>query len=81
MLRGLGVRDEDVELGPLARPDARGGRDVHAGIADRGRHLRQRPGGVLDVDDQVDRHVTRAASAYWEKAAGSCSVVPAVVPN
>ena len=57
MLRGLGVRDEDVELGPLARPDACGGRDVHAGVADRGRHPRQRPGRVLDVDDQVDRHV------------------------
>jgi hypothetical protein len=35
MLRGLGVRDEDVELGPLAGPDARGGCDIDAGIADR----------------------------------------------
>src|SRR3712207_7600772 len=32
---GLGVRDEDVELGPLAWPDARGGGDVDAGVADR----------------------------------------------
>jgi hypothetical protein len=38
VLRGLGVRDEDVELRPLAWPDARGGCDVHAGIADRGGH-------------------------------------------
>ena len=45
VLRGLGVRDEDVQLGPLARPDAGGRRDVHAGVADRGRHLAPaRPG-------------------------------------
>ena len=62
MLRGLGVRDEDVELCPLARPDARCGRDVHAGVADRCRHLGQRPGRVLDVDDQVDRHAFVRAS-------------------
>ena len=64
MLRGLGMRDEDVELGLLAWPDARGGCDVHAGITDRGRHLSQRPRGVLNVDDQVNRHVLRARSAY-----------------
>jgi hypothetical protein len=60
MLRGLGVRDKDVELGPLAWPDTRGGCDVHSGITNRGRHLRQRPRSVLDVDDQIDRHVSRA---------------------
>ena len=54
--RGLGVGDEDVQLGPLARPDARGRRDVHARVADRRRDLRQRAGRVLDVDDQVDCH-------------------------
>ena len=53
---GLRVRDEDVQLGALVRPEARGRRDVHAGVADRGRDLRQRAGRVLDVDDQVDRH-------------------------
>ena len=37
-------------------PDARGGGDVHTGIANRGRHLRQRPWGVLDIDHEVDRH-------------------------
>jgi hypothetical protein len=56
MLRSPRVRDEDVELGPLTGADARGRGDVHAGIADRGRDPRQRPGGVFDVDDQVDCH-------------------------
>ena len=32
MLRGLGMRNEDVELGPLAWPDARGGCDVDASL-------------------------------------------------
>ena len=54
---GLGVRDEDVQLGPLARPDARGRGDVDAGVADRGRDLRERSGRVLDVDDQIEGHV------------------------
>src|SRR5436190_952798 len=54
--RGLRVLDEDVELGLLTRPDARGRRDVHARVADRGRDLSERPGDVLDVDGQVDRH-------------------------
>ena len=45
---------------------ARGRGDVHAGIADRGRDPRQRPGGVLDVDDQVDCHVSHAPpSGRW----------------
>ena len=46
----------------IARADARGRRDVHAGIADRGRDLRERPGRVLDLDDQVDCHVSCAGS-------------------
>ena len=54
MLRGPGVLDEDVKLGSLPGPDARGRRDVHAGVTDRGRNLRQRARGVVDVDDQVD---------------------------
>jgi hypothetical protein len=58
------MRDEDVELGLLAWPDARSGCDVHAGIADRVRHSSQRPRGVLDVDDKVNRHLFRARSAY-----------------
>jgi hypothetical protein len=64
MLRSLGVRDEDVELGPVAWTDARGRGDIHAGIADRGRDPSQRPWGVVHVDDQVDCHVWPAASAY-----------------
>jgi hypothetical protein len=67
MLHGPGMRDEDVELRPLAWPDAGGGCDVHASIADRGRNTRQRPRGVLDVDDQVDRHGSRARSAYLDE--------------
>src|SRR4051794_21448858 len=51
---GLGVRHEDVQLRALARTDARGRRDVHAGVADRGRHRRERTRRVLDVDDEVD---------------------------
>ena len=42
---------------PLAGADTRGGCDVHTSIADRGGHLSQRPEGVLNVDDQVDRHL------------------------
>src|ERR1700750_2488860 len=57
MLRGLGVRDEDVKLGALAGPDARRGRDVYARVTDRGGYLSQRAGSVLDVDDQVVCHV------------------------
>ena len=51
--------DEDVQLGALAGPDARGRGNVHAGVADRGRDLRERPRDVLDVDDQVDGHAVR----------------------
>jgi hypothetical protein len=48
------MRDEDVHLCPLARPDARGGGDVHAGVADRGRDRGERTLGVVDFDDQVE---------------------------
>ncbi len=51
---GLGVGDEDVQLGALAGADARGRGDVDAGVADRGCDARQCSGSVLDVDDQVD---------------------------
>ena len=76
MPHGLGVRDEDVELGPLARPDAGCRRDVHAGIADRGRDLRQRPRGVLDVDDQVDCHGPRQPTSPAQVRAGGRSWFP-----
>jgi hypothetical protein len=46
------VWDENVQLGPLAGPHTRGGRDVHPGIADRGGHLSKRPRRVLNVDDE-----------------------------
>jgi hypothetical protein len=59
---GLGVLDEDVQLGALAGPEARRRGDVHAGVADRGRDVRQRSRGVVEVDDEVDGHV--AAPAY-----------------
>ena len=36
----------------------RWGREVHAGVADGGRDPRQRPGVVLDLDDEVDRHAS-----------------------
>ena len=71
----LGVLDEDVQLGALARPEARGGGDVHAGVADGGGDLGQRSRGVVDVDDEVDGHVAapaylarREASGPWGKA-------------
>jgi hypothetical protein len=51
MLRGPGVRDEDVQLGSVPWPGARGGRDVDAGVADRGGDLRERVRSVLDVND------------------------------
>ena len=72
MPRSLGVRYEDVEFGALAWADARGRCDVHTGVADRGRYARQRPRGVLDVDNEVDRHVSRARSAYLGAGAGGC---------
>jgi hypothetical protein len=58
VLGGLGVGDEDVELGPLARSDAGRGGNVHAGVAYCSGDAGQRPGFVLDVDDQVEWHVT-----------------------
>ena len=77
VLGGLGVRDEYVELSALACPDAGGRCNVHAGVADRGSHLRQRPGTVLDVDYEIDCHLW--ASAYWPFASapstGSSSLV------
>jgi len=54
------VRDENVELGSFACPDARGRCDIHYGIADRGRDLCQRPRDVLDIDDQVECHLSGA---------------------
>ena len=63
MPRGLGVGDEDVKLGSLARSDAGRRGDVHARIADRGRYLGQRSRGVLDFDDEVECHLYRAAAA------------------
>jgi len=68
MPRGPSVRDEDVELSTLAWPNACGGCDIHAGIANRGGDPRQRSRGVLDVDDQVDRHIPRALPAYLTPA-------------
>jgi hypothetical protein len=50
------VRHQDVELRAVARADAGGRGDVHAGVADRGRDLRQGARRVLDVDDEVDGH-------------------------
>jgi hypothetical protein len=38
---GFGVRNEDVQLDLVGRPDARRGRQVHAGVADRGRDAGQ----------------------------------------
>ena len=61
MLHRLGVGDENVQLGTVAGAHAGGGGDIHAGVTDRGRDLSERPGGVLDVDDQIDRHLRRAA--------------------
>ena len=68
MPRGLGVRDQDVELRALSRADAGGGRDVHPGVADRRRDLGERPGAVLDVDHQVDGHGVLVSQAYVETA-------------
>ncbi len=73
MLGGLCVLDEDVKLDPLVRPNARGGGDVDAGVADRARHLGQRPRGVLDVDDEVERHVPRC----WAQPTGARPAVAA----
>ena len=50
----LGMRDEDVQLCPLPTPDARGGGQVHARIADRGRDTRQRTRRVLNVNCKID---------------------------
>ena len=68
VLHRLRVRNQDVQLGALTGADARGGGDVHPRIADRGRHLGQRAGGVLDVDDQVDRHAQVRAQPTRECA-------------
>jgi hypothetical protein len=58
----LGVRHEDVELGPIAWADARRGRDVHPGVADGPSDVGQRAGPVFDVDNEVDWHVTISLS-------------------
>jgi hypothetical protein len=50
------MRNEDVQLRAPTCTEARRCRDVHAGVADRGRDLRQRPRRVLDVDDEVVGH-------------------------
>src|SRR4051794_23979938 len=73
MAGGLGVGDEDVELGALSCPDAGGGCDVHARVADRRRDLGERARRVLDVDDEVDCHGCR----FYQKrpARGSLSRV------
>ena len=57
--------DEDVELGALSGAETGRRGDVDAGIADRRRHLGQRPRRVLDVDDQVVCHVGPARGARW----------------
>ena len=76
MLRSLGVRDEDVELGALARPDARGGCDVHAGIADRGRDLRQRPRVFSMSMTRSTAICPRPAPAYWSSSELTCRGEP-----
>ena len=58
----LGVGDEDVELGLIARSDAGRGRDVHAGVADCRGDLGQRTGPVFDIDSEVEWHVTISLS-------------------
>ena len=68
-LRGLGVRDEDVQLGALAGADARCRSDVHAGVADRRGDAAPAPRRVLDVDDQVDAMCPSGPAAY--RACGS----------
>ena len=79
---GLGVRDEDVELGPLARADAGGGGDVDAGVADRGGDLRQRPGVFsMSMTRSTAMRVSRAARRSSRAAApaagrGRCRAGP-----
>src|SRR5947209_4027351 len=57
----LGMRDEDVQLGPFTGADAGGSREVDAGVADRSGHIGKRPRCVLDIDDQVEGHVSVGA--------------------
>ena len=76
MLCRLGVRDQDVDLGALSCPDAGRRRDVHPGIADGGRDLRERAGSVLHVDHQVESHLS-GGSAYPASHSGlSCAHTP-----
>jgi hypothetical protein len=51
VLGGFGVRNEDVQLDQVGRADARRGREVDPGVADRSRDAGQRPRFVLDLDD------------------------------
>jgi hypothetical protein len=51
VLGGFGVRNEDVQLDLVGRADARRGREVDPGVADRSRDAGQRPRFVLDLDD------------------------------
>jgi hypothetical protein len=44
MPRRLGVRNQDVNLGAVAGPNAGGGRDVDPSVTDRCRDLGERPG-------------------------------------
>jgi hypothetical protein len=52
----FGVRNEDVKLDEVGLCEARRGREVDAGVADRGCDLRERPRLVLDLDDKVERN-------------------------
>jgi hypothetical protein len=58
---GLGVRDEDVELRAVAVADAGGRGEVDARVGDGTGDLGERTGRVLDVDDQVERHLTQSS--------------------
>src|SRR4051812_39306534 len=69
MLHRLGMRHKDVDLGPVAWPHEGGRSDVDACVADRGGHLGQRARGVLDVDYQVDCHLSVPCPAYFRVGA------------
>ena len=65
----------------LPSPDARGGCDVNAGgVADGGRHRRQRSGVVLDVDNEIDWHL-RGAPAYPRRPRCGSALSPNTIPE
>jgi hypothetical protein len=66
VLGRFSVRNEDVQLDLVRRPDACRSREVHPSVTHRSSNTGQSPGLVLDLDDQIERN-WRAPSAGFSR--------------